>query len=71
MTAIGGLMAMTAQRTKMATFQEGLQNSLLAAAEAMTPAERKEYAEKLKQVGKRDRDRDRDKDRDRGPPRTN
>ncbi|MBX3456550.1 periplasmic heavy metal sensor [Ferrovibrio sp.] len=48
--------SMTAQRSKMATFQEGLQNSLLAAAEAMTPAERKEYAQKLKHMGKRERD---------------
>lgn len=49
--------AMTNQRIKMETFQEGLQNSLLAAAEAMTPAERKDYAEKLKQMGKRERER--------------
>ena len=47
--------AMTTQRTKMETFQAGMQSSLLAAAEAMTPAERKEYAEKLKQMGRRER----------------
>jgi len=48
--------AMTTQRSKMETFQQGLQNSLLAAAEAMTPAERRDYAEKLKQMGRRDRE---------------
>lgn len=43
---------MDRQRARMDQFQSGMQNALLAAAEAMTPEERKRYAEKLGRVGK-------------------
>lgn len=54
--------AMTARRQQLERFHTAMQNGLLAAANAMTPAERKEYAEKLAKFGKHmDRDHRRDR----------
>ena len=44
--------AMDKQRSRMEVFQTGMQNALLAGAEAMTPEERKRYAEKLSRLGR-------------------
>ena len=44
-------------RGRLDRFQQGLQAGLLAAAETMTPEQRKEYAERMLRHGRRDKGR--------------
>lgn len=48
-------------RGRLDRFQQGLQAGLLAAAETMTPEQRKEYAERMLRHGRRDKGREGDR----------